>query len=160
MIFQSKNFVVIAAEKPFVSREEGGHIKVDTKFHGIKNTRKDLTVDEAFEFAFLTSIASEAMETVLVKKGIPIVRMNFLELGNWYAVDGSPEHVHVHIFGRVKDCKHQPFPQAPYLPFRSTGFYQGFIPLTAQDCQDISAEIHRLLKTEKYAGGAERYAAD
>ena len=58
-------------------------------------------------------------------------------------------YFHEHIFGRTVDAKKQKFPDAPYLPDRSTGFYDGFKSLNDDDINSIKAEMKKLERNEK-----------
>ena len=150
MLFETDNFKVVAHPEPLVDRDEGGHIKIVTT-KGVKD-RLDLSPQIALELAWLTSLVGEAFKNTMTKQGIKIIKLNYQDMGNWAFRPNakSPEHLHIHIFGRVFDAKHQPLPASVYLPFRETGFYDGFKPLTLQDEEMLSNEIKSLSKTEKY----------
>ena len=53
-------------------------------------------------------------------------------------------YFHLHIFGRTIDAKYQKFPEAPYLPDRSTHFYDNFVPLNEEDVRNIQEELSHL----------------
>lgn len=148
-LFETENFKVVAHPKPFVDRNEGGHIKVVCK----KNIpdRLALTPKEAVEFAWLTSLAGKAFKNTMVRQGVAIIKLNYQDMGNWYYKTGEAELLHIHIFGRVLHAKHQPFPESVYLPDRGSGFYDKFKPLTEEDQKILAAEIKRLSGTEYYA---------
>lgn len=148
IIFETENFKLIAHPKPFVDRWDGGHIKIVTS-KNIKD-RLDLTPAQAIELAWLTNLIGHAYKNTMIRQGIKIIKLNYQDMGNWFYKDGSQEQLHVHIFGRVLGAKHQPFPEAVYLPDRSTGFYNDFKPLTAEDENLLAAEIKVLIGTEKY----------
>lgn len=148
IIFEAENFKVAAHPRPFVDRDEGGHIKIVSK-KGVPD-RLALKPKQALELAWLTSLAGEAFKKTMMRQGVNIIKLNYQDMGNWYYKTGEPELLHVHIFGRVLGAKHQPFPEAVYLPDRSTGFYDTFKPLTAQDKNCLAAEMVRLSKTEKW----------
>lgn len=148
IIFETDNFKLIAHPKPFVDRDEGGHIKIVTT-KNIKD-RLELTPIQAIELAWLTNLIGQAYKNTMTHQGIKIMKLNYQDMGNWYYKDGSQEQLHVHIFGRVHGAKHQPFPESVYLPDRSTGFYNDFKPLTEEDEKLLAAEIKKLIKTEKY----------
>lgn len=141
-IFETDNFVVISADQPFIDRDDGGHIKIKPKVPVEDRTK--LSPALAKELMKLTMVCGEAMETALKQRGIDIGRINYCDLGNWNA------SLHIHIFGRAKSAKVQKFGHAPHLPFRDTGFYDHFKPLTEDDVASIRAEIERLMGTEKY----------
>ena len=133
ILFKTDNFKVVAHPEPFVDRDEGGHIKIVTTT-GIKD-RLDMTTQVALELAWLTSLVGETFKSTMIKQGIKIRKLNYQDKGNWAFRPNAktPEHLHIHIFGRVFEAKHQPLPSSVYLPFRETGFYDNFKPLTKQD---------------------------
>ena len=151
VFFTTKNFIVESHPKPFVSRADGGHIRIRVKDETIPDRTK-LSPDQAIELMWLTMIVGEAMELGMNKLGIPVVKINYEELGNWVYKPGSGHaFLHVHVFGRAKNAVKQPFPEAVYLPDRSTGFYDGFEPLTDDDEKTILEIITNLQKQEKYS---------
>ena len=150
IIFETENFKLVAHPKPFVDRDEGGHIKIVTT-KNVKD-RLDLATPAALELAWLTSLVGEAFKKTMIKQGIKIRKLNYQDMGNWAFLPNAPapEHLHIHIFGRVFEAKHQPLPASVYLPFRETGFYDNFKPLTQEDETCLLEEINKLSLTEKY----------
>ena len=150
-IYKTKNFVVESHPRPFVTRTDGGHIRIRIKDESIADRTK-LTSEQAIELMRLTMIVGEAMEKGMNKQGIPVVKINYEELGNWaYKPGGGQPFLHVHILGRSKYAIKQPFPEAVYLPDRSTGFYDGFESLTNKDEETILSIIKDLLKEDRYS---------
>lgn len=150
IIYKSKYFTVEIHPMPFVSREDGGHLRIFPKDKERISERTDFTKQEAIEFIWLSMITGQAMQTALNKRGIPVVKINYEDLGNWAFKRGEKPVLHLHIFGRAENATKQVFPEAVYLPDRSSGFYDGFEPLNKEDMDQIKAEIEALLKTEKY----------
>lgn len=149
LIYETENFIVEAHQKPFVSREEGGHIRIRIKNESIADRTK-LSPKVAIEYMMLSMVVGEAMEVVMNSQGVPVVKINYQDMGNWSYKEGKKPFLHYHIFGRVLGAKHQPFPESVYLPERSTGFYEGFIPLTTDDITQLKDEITRIMSREKY----------
>ena len=154
IIYQTEHFVLTRSARPFVSREEGGHMRVFCKRSEVAE-RRDFTPAEAVEFIWLSSMAGQALETVMNQRDIPVVKINFEELGNWPFKTGDKVQFHEHIFGRAKTATKQEFPEAVQLPDRSSGFYEGFESLTNDDVAAIGQEIVRLTATDKYANKQE-----
>ena len=156
VIWETEKFIVVAVEHPFISREEGGHMMI--RGNGDKyryDSRLDFSPKEVLEQQRLCQMICEAYIKAMEKRNIKIVRINFFEAGNWAwkkVENGkvSKPHYHEHIFGRTIDAKKQKFPEAPYLPDRKTGFYDGFEPLNDEDIQRIIDEMVKLEKSEKY----------
>jgi len=158
-LFETKNFSVERHPQPFVSREEGGHIRIFTKHPERVSDRTKFTPKEAIEFIQLSMVVGEAMKTGMNKQGVPIIWINYEELGNWAFKRQETPIFHLHIFGRVPHASKQIFPEAVYLPDRSSGFYADFIPLTKKDMKVISQEIINIFNSEKYTAPTWIYRA-
>jgi len=150
LIFESDNFIIESNEKPLVSREEGGNIRIVAKDKSITN-RSKLTPLQAIEFMKLSIVCGEALMTVMNQMGVPVIKINYQDMGNWTYKNGESPVLHYHIFGRVLNVPHQPFPESVFLPDRLSGFYENFIPLTKEDVTKIRQEILRLLSEQKYS---------
>lgn len=157
VIWETNNFVVLAEEHPFISREEGGHMIIrGNKDKYRYDSRLDFSPKEILEQQRLCQMICEAYKIAMKKRNIEIVRINFFEAGNWaWKKDEngniSKPHYHEHIFGRTIDAKKQKFPDAPYLPDRKSGFYDGFIPLDDTDIEYIIKEMELLNNSKKYS---------
>lgn len=155
-ILVADDFIVKAAENPHHSRENGGHIYVIPKQQF--EHRHEMPLDLAAGLMHLTMITGEAATNVLRRKGLDIVRINYQDNGNWAYKESEPKpHLHIHLYMRTPHEKHpandprfQAFPDALVFPGRETGYYEGFKPLSDEDCNDIGNEIKSLLKTTKY----------
>lgn len=156
VIWETENFMVVAVEAPFISREEGGHIMIRPNGDKYKyDSRLDFSPSEALEQQRLCQMICEAYKVAMKKRNIEIVRINFFEAGNWaWKKDENGNlgkaYYHEHIFGRTLDSKKQKFPDAPYLPDRKTGFYDGFEPLNDEDIECIIEEMKKLENDSKY----------
>jgi len=153
-IFATKNFILERSPKPFLSLEEGGHMRIFAKRPEIVE-RRDFTPNEAVEFIWFSSIAGQALEQAMKKQGINIEKINFEELGNWAYKYNEPYRFHEHIFGRALGSVHQNFPEAVQLPDRSSGFYDNFVALTDEDMANIRTEIEIIARTPKYTAFAD-----
>lgn len=141
-IFQSQSFLVERAPRPFISREEGGHIRIFPKDKHIRHLN-DLSAPQAIELIQLEQVVRMAMIDGLNQQGIPVIWVNIEDLGNWAFKRNERPLLHLHFFGRVANAKKQVWPEAPYLPDRSSRFYDGFEPLTETDCQVIGKLIQQ-----------------
>jgi hypothetical protein len=156
IIFETPDFKVTAHEKPHHSRENGGHIVVWPK--QVYAHLYDLPLDLASGFMHLNQVVGEAFMNVQRANGLKVARINYSCYGNWnYKEPVQDPVVHLSLYLRTWDEKHpdndpryMAFPEAVYLPDRSTGYYDHFEPLTEEECAQIKDEILRLLKTEKY----------
>ncbi len=148
IIFQTENFVVDAVEKPHVSREDGGHIKISPKVKVVDRTL--LSPELAIELMRLTMIVGEAMTTAMNKRGVDIGRINYQDNGNWSVFKPEGPYLHIHLYGRAKSAKVNKWGDACHFPQRETGFYDSFEPLNDGDIEEIKKEINEILKREKY----------
>lgn len=148
IIYETPNFKVISKSPAFVSREEGGHLRIFAKKKVTDRTK--LEPKEAIEFMRLSMMVGEAMEKGLKKRGINVVKINYEDLGNWAFKRGEEPQLHMQVFGRTPDAKIQQFPDAVQLPDLSTGFYDNFESLNEEDIKAIHAELEELEKEDKY----------
>jgi len=97
-----------------------------------------------------------AMETVLVKHGIDIGRINYQDNGNWGVFKPEGPYQHFHLYGRAKSAKKQTYGQACHFPHKNEHpeFYNNLEPLSAVDVQKIREEIIKILSLEKYSDKA------
>ena len=151
VFFETKHFIVESHPKPFVSRTDCGHIRIRVKDESISDRTK-LQPKQAIELMRLTMLVGEAMQLGMNDQEIPVVKINYEELGNWvFKPNGGHAFLHIHVFGRSAKAVKQPFPEAVYLPDRSTGFYDGFEPLSNEDEKVILNRIELLLKESRYS---------
>jgi diadenosine tetraphosphate (Ap4A) HIT family hydrolase len=147
-IFQTKNFIVEVAEKPHVTRTDGGHIRIFPKLKVVDRT--ELSPELAIELTRLTMIVGGAMTKALNKRDIDIGRINYQDNGNWSVFKPEGPYLHIHLYGRAKSAKIQKYGDACYFPQRSTGFYDSFEPLNDDDIKEIRKEIESIFKEGKY----------
>jgi len=145
VIYEARHFVLRTLDQPHVSREDGGHIVIDPKV--AVEDRTQLTREQAIELVKLTMVGGEAMKTVLTRKGIDIGRINYQDNGNWRA------ELHVHLYGRARNARLQPWGHALAFPPTREAFRRemgDLEPLREDDITELRAEITRLLAGDKY----------
>ena len=152
LIYESKNFIVESREQPFLPRTDGGHIRILSKDKSFSD-RTQLPPKLAIELMRLTMVVGEALEKAMNKQGIPVIKINYQDMGNWAWKTNTKPLLHVHIFGRATNAVKQPWPESMYLPDRKTGFYDGFEPLNENDVILVREEIEIILKRDKYCDG-------
>jgi len=150
IIYQTKSFSVERSPAPFVSREEGGHIRIFPKNRKVRCIN-DLTPDEAIELIRLEMIVRESMIEAMNLRGVPVIWVNLEDLGNWAFKRNEDPVLHIQVFGRARTAIKQLWPEAVYLPDRSSGFYDGFKPLDQKDMEKIRNSIEKRVKEEKYS---------
>ena len=149
-IYETQNFIVESHSEPFVSREDGGHIRIKVKDLSITD-RTVLEPIQAIELMRLTMIVGEAFKIAMNNRGIPVVKINYQDMGNWAFKTGKKSFLHIHVFGRATNATKQIFPESVYLPSRESGFYDGFDPLSDEDIEEIQKQIKIVEGQEKYS---------
>jgi len=148
-IFETESFVVCASGQPHVSREEGGHIILYAKADVTDRTK--LTPKQAVEYMRLSMLVGEALEKAMTVRGVHIVKVNYLDNGNWAFKYNCKPHLHMHILGRSADAKIQRFPEAVLLPAMESGFYDSFEALNDDDIAEILLQLELLLQEERFS---------
>lgn len=144
-VFEARHFSIVTLEQPHVSRGDGGHLIINPRV--AVEDRTQLTREQAIELMKLTMVLGEAMKTVLTRRGVDIGRINYQDNGNWR------HELHVHLYGRARGAKLQPWGTFLQLPATKADFQArmgDLEPLNPGDIADLKAEIVRLLATEKY----------
>ncbi len=149
LIYETKNFIVESHEKPFIPRTDGGHIRIRVKDDSVTDRTK-LDPKTAIELMRLTMIVGVAMEIAMNNLGIPVVKINYQDMGNWAWKTNTKPFLHIHVFGRASNAAKQIWPESVYLPDRGTGFYDGFEPLNNEDIEEIKKQIDLTLLEDKY----------
>lgn len=149
IIYETETFKAIVNNKPHISREDGGHIRIKSKEKNFES-RFDLSPKEAKEVMRLTMLVGEAMINGMKKRGINIERINYQDNGNWAYLKGSKPSFHIHLYGRVKNCSRQPFGEALYFPNPKDEYYNNLNPLDDSDIESIRTQIKELENSEKY----------
>lgn len=147
IVYAAVHFDIVVPERPHVTRTDGGHLIINPKV--AVEDRTQLSREQAIELVKLTMVAGEAMKTVLTRRGIPIGRINYQDNGNWR------HELHVHLYGRARNAKIQPWGTFLQLPPTREAFNAGMGTLEAlhaEDVHDLRAEVERLLASEKYRG--------
>ena len=145
LVFEATHFEITVPERPHVSRGDGGHLIINPK--APVEDRTQLTRGHAIELVKLTMVAGEAMKTVLTARGIDIGRINYQDNGNWR------HELHVHLYGRARDAKLQPYGHALAFPATRDDFLRemgDLEPLSDSDTAALRSEIERLLATDRY----------
>lgn len=152
-IYQTKHFIVMSLEKPWVDYEDWWHVIIQMKdeFKDKIPDRTKLNPQQAIEFIRLSMVVWEALEEVMNQMGIPVIKINYQEMWNWHAKKpGEKPFLHEHIFWRSKNAKKQPRPEAVYLPAKETWFYEGFRPLPDSRMGLMRNKIEKIFEQKKY----------
>lgn len=148
LIYETDNFIIESAEYPFISREEGGHMRILPKV--TVSDRTKLSPALAIEYMKLSMVCGEALVHAMAKQGIDIGIVNYQDMGNWRVHSPEGLLLHMHILGRAKTAVIQKYGQGVQLPPKGSDFYKPFKELTEEDRELVKTEIERLLASEKY----------
>lgn len=148
-IYETRNFYIQAAKRPFIDRTEGGHLYIFPKVE-IRDRTK-LSAPLAIEYMKLSMVVGEALVSAMTRRGITIGIVNYQDMGNWGVFKPEGPTLHMQIYGRAKTATIQKYGDAVSLPHRETGFYDNFKPLNEEDIAEIKVDIETLLLTEKYS---------
>jgi len=149
VVFETETFTVEAPQRPFIDREEGGHLIIHCKLP--LRDRTLLSREQALEYMKVSMVAGEALVTAMAKSDVNVGIVNYQDMGNWGVFKPEGPRLHMHIFGRAKTATIQAYGSAVQLPFRDTGFYDSFKPLNEDDVVAIRAEVEKLFSSEKYS---------
>lgn len=147
-IYETDNFLVQIPDAPFVDRNEGGHVRIQSKLKVTDRTK--LTLEQAIEYTLLSMLAGECLVSTLAIQGIDVGIVNYQEMGNWSVIKPNGPVLHMHIFGRAKTAIKQKYGEAVLLPRRDTGFYDGFESLNEGDITLFQKNINMLVAIDKY----------
>ena len=102
---------ILIPDRLHISPEDGGHLVVAPIRH-VRN-RILLSESEATEIWRFSIISANLLKLLL-----NIDWYNFQENGNWTVDDPIRCHMHLHIYGRDRSSKSQPFGEALRLPLK------------------------------------------
>lgn len=147
-IYATNDFLIEAATRPFIDRDEGGHIYIFPKVP--LRDRTQLSPALAVQYMKLSMVVGEALQSAMARRGVDIGIVNYQDMGNWGVFKPEGPTLHMQIYGRATTATIQKYGDAVQLPHRETGFYNDFKPLNADDIQAIKADIEKLIRTDKY----------
>lgn len=137
IIYETKNFILESHEKPEISREEWGHIKISPKKNFVDRT--ELSKDEAIELMMFTIVSWIAFKKWMKKRWVEIWRINYQDNWNW-----KPS-LHIHLYWRAINAKIQKY-WDPVIPWNK----KEFIKLDDNDIFEIKKEIELLIESWEY----------
>ncbi len=147
-IYETENFQIQVAARPFIDRSEGGHIYIFPKV--AVRDRTQLSPSLAIEYTKLSMVVGEALKSAMARRGVDIGIVNYQDMGNWGVFKPEGPTLHMQIYGRATTATIQKYGDAVQLPHRETDFYDNFRPLDADDVREIRADIEKLTQNDKY----------
>jgi diadenosine tetraphosphate (Ap4A) HIT family hydrolase len=147
-IYETHDFSIVAADRPFIDRAEGGHIFLYPKV--AVRDRTELSPAHAIEYTKLSMVAGEALKSAMARRGVDIGIVNYQDMGNWSVFKPEGPKLHMHILGRAVTATVQKYGDAVALPHRQSGFFDNFQPLNEEDISEIRSDIEKLMETDRY----------
>lgn len=149
IIIKTRHFVICTIEKPHIDRKEGGHIVVASSVKKY-TTIEDMPQTILHEFIDISSICGRYMKSMFVEEKIDVDIINYQVNGNWSALNDIRDSVHMHLYGRAKQAKSQPYGSAIYLPDLETGFYDKNKGLTMVEIMYLREKLLNDKTIQKY----------
>lgn len=142
IIFETVHFELVRPVHPHIDRADGGHLYIVSKNEAYSSLT-DLPTALAEELIRFAQRAGRAMMDVLKDGGVDIEMINYQMNGNWSAKLERRDPLHMHLYGRARAAKRQPFGEALSFPLPETGCYDGLTPLTDADLRAIADALQR-----------------
>ena len=120
-----------------IPKHEGGHLIIVPK--RVIPERSMLTVTECIEIHLYSVVGG-----VILRKLFGASWINYQENGNWSLGLNSPQHLHLHIYGRCKVSETQPYGEALRFPLRNQLDSFGFAGYTDEEiikCRNMANSI-------------------
>lgn len=144
IIWENPRFEIRIPREPHIDAQDGGHIviypkaRVSYTYQLPKRDRKELIdLEAACEKAMLQALAAD--------------HVNIQRNGNWFFLEkpnakkGTAPHLHVHIYGRSKKSKRQPWGEALKFPNPKTGWLKKIQPFSPAQIKKFSTRLRILL---------------
>jgi len=144
IVWENPRFEIRIPREPHIDAQDGGHVviypkaRVSYTWQLAKRDRKELIdLEAACERAMLDAL--------------PADHVNIQRNGNWFfllrprAKKGTGPHLHVHIYGRSKTSRRQPWGQALKFPDPKTGWLKRISPMDKKQITAFSRRLRKLL---------------
>ncbi|PIS41944.1 MAG: hypothetical protein COT25_00355 [Candidatus Kerfeldbacteria bacterium CG08_land_8_20_14_0_20_42_7] len=144
IIWENPRFEIRVPREPHIDARDGGHIviypkaRVSYTYKLPKRDRRELIELEA------------ACEKAMLMK-LPADHVNIQRNGNWFFLEhkttkkGVGPHLHVHIYGRSKKSKRQPWGQALKFPDIKTGWLKTIQPYSKKQIILLTKALKNML---------------
>lgn len=144
IIWENPRFEIRIPREPHIDAKDGGHIVIYPKAR-VSYTYK-LPKRDRKELIELEAACEKAMLDVL-----PADHVNIQRNGNWFFLEhprtqkGKGPHLHVHIYGRSKKSKRQPWGEALKFQNPKTGWLKKIQPFSSAQIKKFSTRLRTLL---------------
>lgn len=139
LIYETKNFWTYVSSGLLIDRADGGHLVIAPKVDTLD--RMSFTPELAAEYIMLSMATGRAMQQVINEAGIPVERLNFMDMGNWRLLTPKTPRFHEHIFGRARGSRFQIHGEFNKIPPKGSKHYKCITPLSADDIYRLNKLI-------------------
>lgn len=155
IIIKSKNFTICTIKKPHIDRSEGGHIVIACD-NPMYINMEDMPQEVLHEFIDIASICGRYMKDMFDEEKIDVGIINYQVNGNWSVLRETRDPIHMHLYGRTKHSKKQPYGKALFLPDSETGFYDNNKSLNNSEIMFMREKLLNNKIVKKYLEKNER----
>ncbi len=145
LLLETEHFHVSIPRGLLIDRNDGGHIaifpRVDT------DDRMSMEPGQALEYIAVSMAAGKAMMEVLNGSGIPVERLNFMDMGNWRLLTPRRPRFHEHIFGRALGSRFQIHGEFSKIPPKGSPFYKTIEPMNEAEIAKMREILPLYFKT-------------
>lgn len=111
ILYEGQTCTIYVPSKPHISPKDGGHLMVIP--NRIVDERSKLMPVELLEIGFLSIAAGKTLISLNNADWI-----NYQENGNWSLDSTKERRLHLHVYGRKKSAKSQPFGESLLFPLK------------------------------------------
>jgi diadenosine tetraphosphate (Ap4A) HIT family hydrolase len=138
-LFRANHFKVMYPRIPLIDRKDGGHLLI---FPLVKKLdRMHFTPEEAAEFMPFCKAVGRAFQEVMNESGIEVVRLNWMDMGNWRLVPYDDPRFHLHIFGRAAGSRFQIHGEFNQIPPKGSKHYVMIEPINEFEEKKLKERI-------------------
>lgn len=101
------------------------------------------TPGQTKEYIPFVMAVGRAFQEVMNESGIPVERINFMDLGNWNLLTPKKPHFHLHLFGRARGSRYQIHAEFNKIPPKGSKHFEMLAPLNAEEKAKLIERIPR-----------------
>lgn len=144
IVWEDARFEIRIPSEPHIDAEDGGHIVIYPKDR------------QSYTYAFSDEdrtemIRLEAACEKIMMEYLGADHVNIQRNGNWFFLEhpgvpkGGGPHLHVHIYGRSRKSKQQPWGEALQFPNPNTGWLKKIHPYSKKQIERIKERLNEAL---------------
>jgi len=141
LIFESEHFRLMLPQKPLIDRRDGGHVVIHTQVKTVD--RMHFTPEQVREYMPFCNAVGRAFMEVMNESGIPVERLNWMDMGNWSLLTPIPPRFHVHVFGRARGSRFQIHGEFNQIPPKGSKHYDMIKNINAEEIAKLKARMSK-----------------